>query len=152
MEEKLIWGGKEQRRQQKRGEGLGVKWERQNVREKNRRRSGPQRIERLGRQAEGCRLTLALPADHLELHAQVPTALPHRASQRHPEAALQHVPHLRVPRDRLHRGHRLPERQGARVGRPPTIHSHPPAAPCTSAPPHPPRRHPHGRLPGPQSL
>ena len=32
-EEKLIWGGKEQRRQEKAGEGLGVRWERQNVRE-----------------------------------------------------------------------------------------------------------------------
>lgn len=55
--------------------------------------------------------SLAHP-DHPELHAQVPAQVPHSPGQRHPQAALQHLPHLRVPRDRLHRRHCLPERQG----------------------------------------
>lgn len=35
-------------------------------------------------------------ADDPELDAQVPAAVPPRARQRHPQAALLHLPHLRL--------------------------------------------------------
>lgn len=48
-------------------------------------------------------------ADDPELDAQVPAAVPPGAGERHPQAALLHLPHVRVQGDGVHRGHRLPE-------------------------------------------
>lgn len=39
------------------------------------------------------------PPDHFKLHAQVPAPVPHRPSQRYPQASLQHVQDLRFPGD-----------------------------------------------------
>ena len=50
--------------------------------------------------------------DDPELDAQVPAEVPPGARQRHPPAALLHLPHLRLQGVRLYCGHRLPEREG----------------------------------------
>ena len=50
-------------------------------------------------------------SDDPELNAQIPAALPLGARQRHPAAALLHLPHVRVQGVQLYRCHRLPERE-----------------------------------------
>lgn len=50
--------------------------------------------------------------DDPELHAQVPAQVPHSAGQRHPEAPLQHLQDVRVPRDRVRGCDSISERQG----------------------------------------
>lgn len=50
--------------------------------------------------------------DDPELNAQVPTEVSPSTCQRHPETALFDVQDLRLQRDRVHSGHRLPERKG----------------------------------------
>lgn len=50
--------------------------------------------------------------DDPELHAQVPAQVPHSAGQRHPEASLQHLQDVRVPRDRVRGCDSISERQG----------------------------------------
>lgn len=51
-------------------------------------------------------------ADDTELHAQVPAEVSPSPCQRHPQASLLHVSHLRLQGDGVHRRHRLPERKG----------------------------------------
>lgn len=51
-------------------------------------------------------------SDHLELYAQVPAAIPPGEGQRHHEVALLHLQDLRLQGNRVHRRHRLPEREG----------------------------------------
>ena len=50
--------------------------------------------------------------DDPELDAQVPAPVPPGAGQRHPPAALLHLQNLRLQGVQLHRGDRLPEREG----------------------------------------
>ena len=52
-------------------------------------------------------LFLYIQADDIEFDAQVPAEIPSGARQRHLEAAVQHVSHLRIQGDRVHRGDRL---------------------------------------------
>lgn len=55
---------------------------------------------------------LHLVADDPKLDAQVPTEIPFGEGERHPEAALLNIQDLRLQGDRVHSGHRLPERKG----------------------------------------
>ena len=57
-------------------------------------------------------MIIFLFADDPELDAQVPAEVSPGEGQRHLEAALLHVPDLRVQGDRVHRGHGVPERKG----------------------------------------
>ena len=56
-------------------------------------------------------LTEICSSDHPQLDAQVPAAVPPGAGQRHHEAALLDLQDLRLQGDRVHRSHRLPERE-----------------------------------------
>lgn len=60
---------------------------------------------------------LFLVADDPELDAQVPAQVSPREGERHPEAALLDVQNVRLQRDGVHSGHRLPERKGECVPR-----------------------------------
>ena len=54
-------------------------------------------------------------ADDIEFNAQVPAAISSGARQRHPQAALQHVSHLCLQGDRVHRRHGLSKWKGVYV-------------------------------------
>lgn len=51
-------------------------------------------------------------ADNSQLDAQIPAQVSHSEGKWHPETALQHLQDLRLLRDRVHRSHSLPKRQG----------------------------------------
>lgn len=51
--------------------------------------------------------SLCVKADDIEFDAQVPAAISSGAGQRHPQAALQHVSHLCLQGDGIHRRHGL---------------------------------------------
>lgn len=55
---------------------------------------------------------LCVKADDIEFDAQVPAAISSGSSQRHPQAALQHVSHLCLQGDGIHRRHGLSKWKG----------------------------------------
>lgn len=61
------------------------------------------------------------PPDHPELDAQVSAQDPHRQGRREQRLRVQEhgILHARLPRDRLHRRHVLPEPQGHALALPP---------------------------------